>query len=60
MREVNPTMLVELGTLAASKSKVTEDTKEAVAHSLDYCSTSPYSKLSHMTFLINSYASYLS
>ena len=57
-------MLVALGALASANSKVTEDTKETVARSLDYCSTNPDSKLifhsRSMIFRIYSDASYLS
>ena len=64
VRALDPTILVELGTLAAAQSKGTEETKEWVVHVIDYCVTNPYAKLRYhainMILRIHSDASYLS
>eukprot|EP00957_Ditylum_brightwellii_P152752 11627445-Ditylum_brightwellii.AAC.1 len=40
-RQVDPTMLVAIGTIAAMQSKDTEATAKAVEHILDYCASHP-------------------
>ena len=63
-RAVGRTIMIALVTLEAAKSKVTEDTKEAVDHLLYYCTKNPDSKLifhaSNTTFHLHSNASSIS
>eukprot|EP00957_Ditylum_brightwellii_P190485 14499587-Ditylum_brightwellii.AAC.1 len=40
-RQVEPSMLVAIGTIAAAQSKVTEATAKVVEHLLDYCASHP-------------------
>jgi hypothetical protein len=40
-RQVDPTILVAIGTIAAAQSKGTEATAKAVEHLLDYCASHP-------------------
>eukprot|EP00957_Ditylum_brightwellii_P019364 1460821-Ditylum_brightwellii.AAC.1 len=41
VRQVHPTMLVAIGTIAAAQSKGTEAKVKAVEHLLDYCASHP-------------------
>eukprot|EP00957_Ditylum_brightwellii_P166358 12664600-Ditylum_brightwellii.AAC.1 len=41
VRQVDPTMLVATGTIAAAQAHGREETAKAVAHLLDYCATHP-------------------
>eukprot|EP00957_Ditylum_brightwellii_P140292 10689963-Ditylum_brightwellii.AAC.1 len=40
-RQVDPTMLVAIGTIAEAQSKGTEATAKVVEHLLDYCASHP-------------------
>ena len=63
-REIDSTMLVALGSLAAAQSKRTETTAQKVTQLLDYCTTHPDAIIryhqSDMILTVNSGASYLS
>jgi hypothetical protein len=63
-RAVDSTMLVALGTLAASQTKGTEATADALTHFLNYCATHPDATIrfhkSDMILHLDSDASYLS
>eukprot|EP00957_Ditylum_brightwellii_P088350 6729943-Ditylum_brightwellii.AAC.1 len=62
-RQVDPTMLVAIDTIAATQSKGTEATAKAVEHLLDYCASHPNKTIrytpSNILLKVHSNASYL-
>eukprot|EP00957_Ditylum_brightwellii_P167199 12728086-Ditylum_brightwellii.AAC.1 len=63
VRQVDPTMLGAIGTIAAAQSKGIEATAKAVEHLLDYCASHPNVTIryipSNMLLKVHSNASYL-